>query len=66
MFDVHGELAHHHVMERRRAADEHRLRMLAAGPGTRPSALVRLYTRLWWASRPRTAAWAPGRPELRY
>jgi hypothetical protein len=25
-----------------------------------PSLVLRLYARLWWASRPRTAAWAPG------
>lgn len=66
MFDVHGELAHHHAMERRRAADEHRLAMLAAASEERPSRLLRLYARLWWASRPRTAHWAPGRLELRY
>jgi hypothetical protein len=25
----------------------------------RPSPLVRLYTRLWWASRPRAVSWGP-------
>jgi hypothetical protein len=26
----------------------------------RPSIVLRLYARLWWASRPRAAAWTPG------
>jgi hypothetical protein len=26
----------------------------------RPSPVLRLYARLWWASRPRAAAWIPG------
>lgn len=26
----------------------------------RPSPVLRLYARIWWASRPRAAAWAPG------
>lgn len=26
----------------------------------RPSPALRLYARLWWASRPRAAAWTPG------
>jgi hypothetical protein len=25
-----------------------------------PSLVLRLYARLWWASRPRAAAWTPG------
>lgn len=25
----------------------------------RPSRVLRLYARLWWASRPRAAAWVP-------
>lgn len=44
------------------AAAAHRLarqlRMSARRP--RPSRLMRLYARLWWASRPRAAAWTPG------
>jgi hypothetical protein len=28
--------------------------------GTGPSPVLRLYARLWWASRPRAAAWIPG------
>ena len=66
MFDVHGELAHLHAMERRRAADAHRLAMIATVRRPRPSRLLRLYARLWWASRPRAARWAPGLLELRY
>lgn len=31
-----------------------------AAQGRRPSWLLRLYARLWWASRPRAAAWTPG------
>jgi hypothetical protein len=27
---------------------------------TGPSPVLRLYARLWWASRPRAAAWIPG------
>jgi hypothetical protein len=26
----------------------------------RPSPVLRIYARLWWASRPRAAAWTPG------
>ena len=26
----------------------------------RPSPVLRVYARLWWASRPRVAAWTPG------
>ena len=29
-------------------------------PARRPSVILRLYARLWWASRPRAAAWTPG------
>ncbi|WP_219413076.1 hypothetical protein [Pseudonocardia nigra] len=43
------------------AAAAHRLRCAARrSTGTGPSCLLRLYARLWWASRPRAAAWAPG------
>lgn len=37
----------------------HRLARSCARP-SRPSPVLRLYARLWWASRPRAAAWTPG------
>jgi hypothetical protein len=43
-------------------AAAHRLvRECARGvrPARRPSPILRLYARLWWASRPRAAAWTP-------
>ncbi|OZM81980.1 hypothetical protein [Pseudonocardia sp. MH-G8] len=49
--DIHG---------RRRADAEHHRLVRACRRGRRPSRLVRLYARLWWASRPRAATWAPG------
>jgi hypothetical protein len=53
----------HHVHLRRReletAAAAHRLARQCARPA-RPSLVLRLYARLWWASRPRAAAWTPG------
>ncbi|TQM42816.1 hypothetical protein [Pseudonocardia cypriaca] len=43
------------------AAAAHRLaRQCRRAPGGRPSRLLRLYARLWWASRPRASAWTPG------
>jgi hypothetical protein len=38
-------------------ADRARLAARCRGP-RRPGPLVRLYARLWWASRPRASAWA--------
>lgn len=53
---------HHHVRMHRHeleaAAAAHRLARDCAHP--RPSPVLRLYARLWWASRPRAAAWTPG------
>jgi hypothetical protein len=40
----------------RTARDCARRRARVAGP----SPVLRLYARLWWASRPRAAAWIPG------
>lgn len=49
--------AHLHRQELRAAAAEHRA---ARGCQARPVPVaVRLYARLWWASRPRAATWAP-------
>ena len=59
----------HHARLRRRdleaEAAAHRLarectRSARVVRGARPSLVLRLYARLWWASRPRAAAWAPG------
>ncbi len=58
MIDPYGHLAYVRADELRRAADEHRLRVLAERPA-RPSLLLRLYTRVWWASRPRAERWTP-------
>lgn len=44
-------------LEAAAAADR---RARACTPAGRPSLALRLYARLWWASRPRAAAWAPG------
>jgi hypothetical protein len=41
------------------AAAHRRARQLLAAERRRPSRALRLYARLWWASRPRAAAWAP-------
>ncbi|MHA6617243.1 hypothetical protein [Pseudonocardia sp. DLS-67] len=53
----------HIVQARRReleaAAAAHRLARSCARR-SRPSPVLRLYARLWWASRPRAAAWTPG------
>jgi hypothetical protein len=35
-------------------------RARACARAARPSLLLRVYARLWWASRPRAAAWTPG------
>jgi hypothetical protein len=52
-----------HVHLRRReleaAAAAHRTARRCRGYA-RPSPVLRLYARLWWASRPRAAAWTPG------
>ena len=46
---------HRHEMEAQAAAYRAARRARA-----RPSRALRLYARLWWASRPRAAAWTPG------
>jgi hypothetical protein len=40
------------------AAAAHRLARRSRS--ARPSLVLRIYARLWWASRPRAAAWTPG------
>lgn len=55
--DQHLHLAHLHAAECHRAAAEYRLAGAARGP--RPRRLLRLYARLWWASRPRPLPWVP-------
>jgi hypothetical protein len=61
MIDPYGHLAYLRAQELRRAADAHRLRALAqrAARPPRPSLLLRLYARAWWASRPRAERWTP-------
>jgi hypothetical protein len=54
--DSHHVVAHLRRRDLERAAAEHRL---AHRPRTGPSPLLRLYARLWWASRPRAGAWGP-------
>jgi len=46
--------------DREAAAADWRLVRECRAAGRRPSLAVRLYARLWWASRPRAAAWTPG------
>jgi hypothetical protein len=57
--DSHVAAAALHRRELERAAAEYRRARgcRPARPG--PSPLLRLYTRLWWASRPRAGAWGP-------
>jgi hypothetical protein len=58
MIDPYGHLAYLRAADLQRAADEHRRHLLATAPRG-PSLLLRLYTRAWWASRPRAERWAP-------
>ncbi|TQM15064.1 hypothetical protein [Pseudonocardia kunmingensis] len=44
----------------REAEAAHRRLVRACRGRRRPSRVLRLYARLWWASRPRAAAWTPG------
>jgi hypothetical protein len=54
------QYAHLRRREMEAAAAAHRLvRQQRAALRRRPSPVLRLYARLWWASRPRAAAWAP-------
>jgi hypothetical protein len=50
-----------HRRELEAAAASHRIaRDCRRAAGRRPSPLLRLYARLWWASRPRVKSWTPG------
>jgi hypothetical protein len=50
----------HDIHGRRQAdAEHHRLVRACRRGRARPTRLLRLYARLWWASRPRAAAWTP-------
>jgi hypothetical protein len=58
-------IAHATVQAHRReleaSAAAHRIaRECIRARAARPSVVLRLYARLWWASRPRAAAWTPG------
>lgn len=54
--DTFQYLAHFHADELRSAAADHNRAMPPRVPRRR---IGRLYARLWWASRPRAATWAP-------
>ncbi|MGI5125556.1 hypothetical protein ACQEVB_01960 [Pseudonocardia sp. CA-107938] len=58
MIDPYGHLAYLRAEELRRTAEEHR-RHVVAERAARPSLLLRLYARAWWASRPRAERWTP-------
>lgn len=53
-FSLPHELRHAELVA---AADRARLVRRARGP-RRPGPVVRLYARLWWASRPRASRWS--------
>ena len=54
--DGHAEIAATRRREMERAAAHHRL---ARSAPRGPSPVLRLYARIWWASRPRVGAWGP-------
>ena len=54
--DSHAEVAAMHRREMERAAVRHRL---ARSVHRGSSPVLRLYARIWWASRPRVGAWGP-------
>ena len=59
--DPNAELARLHRADLLAAAQQHRLARASARPGrpARAPLVLRLYARIWWASRPRAAAWTP-------
>jgi DNA-nicking Smr family endonuclease len=57
--DPHARLAAIRGAEYEADAAHHRRVRTARRAGRGPSPVLRLYTRLWWASRPRVAAWGP-------
>ncbi|MCO1660170.1 hypothetical protein [Pseudonocardia humida] len=60
--DGHDVVAATRRRELERAAARHRVARGCRPARTGPSPLLRLYARLWWASRPRVGAW--GAPPL--
>jgi hypothetical protein len=54
--DGHAEIAAMHRRDMERAAARHRL---ARSVHRGSSPVLRLYARIWWASRPRVDAWGP-------
>jgi hypothetical protein len=57
--DSHAAATALHRQELERAAAEYRQARRCRPERTGPSPLLRLYARLWWASRPRVGAWGP-------
>jgi hypothetical protein len=57
--DPHEHLYRLRGAELRADAAAYRLARECRRRGRRPALPVRLYARLWWASRPRAAAWTP-------
>ena len=63
--DSHPLAADLHRRDLERAAEQHRLARRCRRARTGPSALLRLYARVWWASRPRVDAWGSPAPPPR-
>ncbi|MEJ3657688.1 hypothetical protein WEH80_32465 [Actinomycetes bacterium KLBMP 9759] len=59
MRDPIEQYVHDRGCELQAAASEHRLAAAVRRSAAGPSVLLRLYARVWWASRPRAAVWAP-------
>ena len=59
LFHLHG-CVERAMRDREAAAAGRRLARGCRTARGRPSIVLRLYARLWWASRPRAAAWTPG------
>lgn len=57
--DTFHYLAHFRAAELQTAASLHRMARDARRDPRPARRIARLYARLWWASRPRAAAWAP-------
>jgi hypothetical protein len=57
--DGHAELAAIRRTELEAAAVRHRRERALHRADRGPSPVLRLYARLWWASRPRVSAWGP-------
>ncbi|MFC4943989.1 hypothetical protein [Pseudonocardia sp. GCM10023141] len=67
--DAHQYLAHFRAVELQTAAADHRLARLARDTPRRSRPVLRLYARIWWASRPRATSWASAlldAPAVRY